>query len=77
MLYIKTRLISNFFFDKIHLDFYSSKNQGSSSKDMKLIKKIILIMLLLLPLQAQAFSRYNAVVKYDPYFSKYTKRYSV
>ncbi len=42
---------------------------------MKLIKKIILIMLLVLPLQAHAFSRYNGVVKYDLYFSKYSKRY--
>ncbi len=32
-------------------------------------------MLLVLPLQAHAFSRYNGVVKYDLYFSKYSKRY--
>jgi len=38
--------------------------------------KIILIMLLiLLPCSVQAFERYNHVVKYDRYFSKYSKRY--
>ncbi|MFQ5521222.1 MAG: transglycosylase SLT domain-containing protein [Candidatus Methylomirabilia bacterium] len=31
--------------------------------------------LLLLPYQAQAFERYNRVVKYDRYFSKYSKRF--
>ena len=40
------------------------------------MKKFILILLLvLIPFQVQAFDRYNRVVKYDKYFSKYSKRY--
>lgn len=40
------------------------------------MKKFIIILLLILtPLQVQAFERYNRVVKYDSYFSKYSKRY--
>lgn len=31
--------------------------------------------MLLIPCQAQAFERYNRVIKYDKYFSKYSKRY--
>lgn len=39
------------------------------------MKKILAIVLLLIPCQSQAFERYNEVVKYDTYFSKYSKRY--
>jgi membrane-bound lytic murein transglycosylase MltF len=40
------------------------------------MKKLILILLLvLIPFQVQAFERYNRVIKYDEYFSKYSKRY--
>ena len=38
-------------------------------------KIIVIIILLLTPVQAQAFTRYNRVVKYDHYFSKYSKRF--
>ena len=40
-----------------------------------MVKKVLIIILLLIPLQAQAFERYNKVVKYDRHFSKYSKRY--
>lgn len=36
---------------------------------------LIVIVLLLVPYHAQAFERYNRVVKYDKYFSKYSKRF--
>ncbi|MCK4389599.1 MAG: transglycosylase SLT domain-containing protein [Desulfobacterales bacterium] len=39
------------------------------------MKKLLIIILLLIPCQAEAFERYNRVVKYDKYFSKYSKRY--
>ena len=39
-----------------------------------LIKALVMI-LLLMPITAYAFERYNRVVKYDKYFSKYSKRY--
>ena len=39
------------------------------------MKKILAIVLLLIPYQSQAFERYNEVAKYDTYFSKYSKRY--
>ena len=42
---------------------------------MTAIKKILIIVLLLVPCQTQAFERYNRVQKYDKYFSKYSKRY--
>ena len=38
-------------------------------------KILVIVVLLFIPLQAQAFERYNKVVKYDRYFSKYSKRY--
>ncbi|MFQ5828598.1 MAG: transglycosylase SLT domain-containing protein [Candidatus Methylomirabilia bacterium] len=40
-----------------------------------MVKHVLLIVLLLIPYQAQAFERYNKVVKYDKYFSKYSKRF--
>ncbi|MDY6880682.1 MAG: transglycosylase SLT domain-containing protein [Desulfatiglans sp.] len=40
-----------------------------------IVKSVIILALLLIPLQALAFHRYNRAVKYDPYFSKYSKRY--
>ncbi len=40
-----------------------------------MIKSLFIIVLLLIPYHAQAFERYNRVVKYDKYFSKYSKRY--
>jgi len=39
------------------------------------IIKALVILLLLMPITAHAFERYNRVVKYDKYFSKYSKRY--
>jgi membrane-bound lytic murein transglycosylase F len=43
---------------------------------MKMLKKIfITVVLILIPFQVQAFERYNKVVRYDRYFSKYSKRY--
>ncbi len=41
----------------------------------KFIKIILIIVLVLIPYKLQAFERYNRVVKYDQYFSKYSKRY--
>ena len=38
-------------------------------------KLIITLLLVLMPFQVQAFERYNRVIKYDEYFSKYSKRY--
>ena len=35
----------------------------------------VLVLVLVYPAVAGAFERYNRVVKFDPYFSKYTKRY--
>ncbi len=37
--------------------------------------KALVIFLFLIPITAHAFERYNRVVKYDKYFSKYSKRY--
>jgi len=39
------------------------------------MKKLLIILVLMVPCQAQAFERYNRVVKYDKYFSKYSKRF--
>jgi membrane-bound lytic murein transglycosylase F len=39
------------------------------------MKKILILLLVLAPCQTQAFERYNRVMKYDKYFSKYSKRY--
>ena len=39
------------------------------------MKNILIILLLLIPCKTQAFERYNRVVKYNKYFSKYSKRY--
>ena len=41
------------------------------------MRKVLIIglLLFLIPSQAQAFKRYNRVVKFDKYFSKYSKRY--
>lgn len=41
----------------------------------KALIKVLIIVLFLMPCQAQAFERYNRVEKYDNYFSKYSKRY--
>ncbi len=38
-------------------------------------KKIVIILLVLMPCSVQAFQRYQRVVKFDGYFSKYSKRY--
>ena len=40
-----------------------------------LIKTILIILLLSIPVQTHAYERYNAVKKFDTYFSKYSKRY--
>ncbi len=42
---------------------------------MKNAQIFFILILILLPCSAQAFERYNHVVKYDRYFSKYSKRY--
>ena len=40
------------------------------------MKKILIILLfIVIPVHTQSFERYNNVVKYDKYFSKYSKRY--
>jgi membrane-bound lytic murein transglycosylase F len=39
------------------------------------ILKVLAMILLLTPIRAHSFERYNRVVKYDKYFSKYSKRY--
>jgi membrane-bound lytic murein transglycosylase F len=39
------------------------------------IINIFILMIILLPVNVQAFERFNRVVKYDKYFSKYSKRY--
>jgi soluble lytic murein transglycosylase-like protein len=39
------------------------------------VKFIILIIIFLISTPAHAYERYNKVVKYDHYFSKYSKRY--
>lgn len=40
------------------------------------MKRILfIVVILLLPFQAQAYERYKRVVKYDKYFSKYSKRF--
>ncbi|MEA3280549.1 MAG: transglycosylase SLT domain-containing protein [Thermodesulfobacteriota bacterium] len=39
------------------------------------ILKVVVVILLLVPVTAHAFERYNRVVKFDRYFSKYSKRY--
>lgn len=39
------------------------------------IVKALTMILFLVPITAHAFERYNRVVKYDKYFSKYSKRY--
>ncbi|MCH7760050.1 transglycosylase SLT domain-containing protein [candidate division TA06 bacterium] len=38
-------------------------------------QKVFIILLFINPYPAQAFERYNRVVKYDQYFSKYSKRF--
>ncbi|MFC1824617.1 transglycosylase SLT domain-containing protein [Thermodesulfobacteriota bacterium] len=38
-------------------------------------KIIIVLLLLIIPCQTHAFERYNRVVKFDRYFSKYSKRF--
>ena len=38
-------------------------------------KKIVIIILVLMPCGVRAFQRYQRVVKFDGYFSKYSKRY--
>lgn len=43
--------------------------------DNIIIWAALIIFVLLLPSQARAFERYNRVVKFDSYFSKYSKRY--
>ncbi len=42
---------------------------------MKKILNLLVILAILAPFPAWAFERYNQVKKFDPYFSKYSKRY--
>ena len=39
------------------------------------MRLFFVILLLIIPFQAQAFERYNRIVKFDKYFSKYSKRF--
>ncbi len=39
------------------------------------IVRVLTAILFLMPVTSNAFERYNRVVKYDKYFSKYSKRY--
>ncbi len=45
------------------------------SKSALILKIIVIIIYVLIPCISHAFERYNSVVKYDKYFSKYSKRY--
>ncbi|MCK5784786.1 MAG: hypothetical protein KAH06_10080, partial [Desulfobacterales bacterium] len=38
-------------------------------------KLVIILVLLTMPLQVNAYEGFNKIVKYDGYFSKYSKRY--
>ncbi len=40
-----------------------------------MIIKALIFLVCLIPVQVHAFERYNRITKYDPYFSKYSKRY--
>lgn len=48
---------------------------------LRMIKKAMpylaaaILFLVMVPCQALAFERYNSVIRYDPYFSKYSKRF--
>ncbi len=44
-------------------------------KHARIMNTIFVLVVLLVPFQAHAFERYNRVVKYDQYFSKYSKRF--
>ena len=48
---------------------------GVFNKRGVLVGAIVMVALLFLPSVTYAFERYNHVVKYDKYFSKYSKRY--
>ena len=43
--------------------------------ELIIVKSVVFFLLFLIPCQAQSFQRYNRAVKYDKYFSKYSKRY--
>jgi soluble lytic murein transglycosylase-like protein len=43
--------------------------------DRKILSVVLAVAILWLPVSVLAFERYNRVKKFDPYFSKYTKRY--
>jgi len=42
---------------------------------MKIATRILIIILICMPVNGKAFERYNEVVTYDTYFSKYSKRF--
>ncbi len=51
------------------------RSQNHIQTNFKMLTTVALIVILWLPTQSAAFERYNRVKKFDPYFSKYTKRY--
>jgi len=55
------------------LDFF--KYNRKINKSSFILKIIVIIVFVLTPCLSSAFERYNRVVKYDKYFSKYSKRY--
>jgi membrane-bound lytic murein transglycosylase MltF len=52
---------------------WSSNNR--SHQHMKIATTILIIILICMPVNGKAFERYNRVVTYDAYFSKYSKRF--
>ncbi len=55
------------------MDFF--KYNRKINKSSFILKIIVIIVFVLTPCLSSAFERYNRVVKYDKYFSKYSKRY--
>ncbi len=55
------------------MDFF--KYNRKINKSSFILKIIVIIVFVLTPCLSSAFERYNKVVKYDKYFSKYSKRY--
>lgn len=55
------------------MDFF--KYNRKINKSAFILKIIVIIVFVLTPCLSNAFERYNRVVKYDKYFSKYSKRY--
>lgn len=54
---------------------FASVRTAIMKKKTKMIVAAVIIAILWLPVQSMGFERYNQVKTFDPYFSKYTKRY--